>query len=93
MAGRAPHRDEVADRLRAILEDDAARAEVSAWAQGWIEKLGELDEADTKDRAVWRAMVRMVGVHLPNADGTYADGAETVRAWLDDLTGSPAPQQ
>jgi hypothetical protein len=85
MSSRAPSRDEVEERLRAALEDDSERAAVASWAQQWIEQLGELDEADTRDRAVWRAMVRLVGVNLQTG-GAYHDGKETLSAWLDDLT-------
>ena len=88
MAGRAPRREEVADRLRAMIEDDGERDAASAWAQEWIERLGELNEAETRDRAVWRAMVRLVGVNMA-AGGGYNDTKATLRAWLEDLTSAP----
>ena len=86
---RAPFRNEVAARLRSILdagEDSTeARSDASAWAQEWILE----EDPDTRDRAVWRALVRLVGVTLPLPDGGYADGPETVREWLDDLESAP----
>lgn len=88
MPSHAPTRDELAERLRAMIEDDGERDAVSDWAQDWIERLGELDEADTRDRAVWRAMVRLVGVNMA-AGGGYNDTKATLRAWLEDLTSAP----
>lgn len=85
---RAPQRDEITERLRAILEDvedEAPRSDASSWAQEWILE----EDPDTRDRAVWRALVRLVGVTLRHADGSYADGPETVREWLNDLETAP----
>ncbi|HVK07025.1 MAG TPA: hypothetical protein VM490_26390 [Armatimonadaceae bacterium] len=86
---RAPLREEVAERLRALLAGDdgegAARSDASAWAREWILE----DDPDTRDRAVWRALVRLVGVTLRHDDGTFADGPETVREWLNDLESAP----
>lgn len=84
---RAPHRDEVIERLRGVLDDETTREDASAWAQEWILE----DNPDTRDRAVWRALVRMVGLRLTDDAGNYVDRAEKLQAWLDDLLSAPKP--
>ena len=88
MATKAPTRSEVEDKLRSLLDNDDERASVAKWARRWI----EMRNPDTRDPAVWKALVRLVGADLRATDqADYRYSEEDFRAWLGDFLASPAP--
>jgi hypothetical protein len=88
MATKAPTRSEVEDKLRSLLDNDDERASVAKWARRWI----EMRNPDTRDPAVWKALVRLVGADLRATDqADYRYGEEDFRAWLGDFLAAPGP--
>jgi len=79
--GRPVTREEVEEKLVALLLGELTREAAADWAGAIVRS----DRPDVPDLAVWRAIVALSGVDLISTDRPYLHGQDDIRKWLDDL--------
>ena len=78
-----PTQDQVAEKLRDLIDGHMTPEAASEWASPWITKLDEVDDAKVK-----RALVELAGADMvADMEGHHLHGRTDFASWLKELTG------
>lgn len=78
-----PTHDEVATKIRELIAGTVTPEAAAEWANPWITKLDQIDDARVK-----RALVELGGADMIiDMEGGKLHGREDFMAWLKELTG------
>lgn len=79
----SPTRDQVVEKLRALVAGEITPEAASDWARPWITKLEEVTDGKVK-----RSLVQLAGADLiVDMKGHLLHGPEDFVAWLKEFTG------
>jgi len=81
VAKAAPTRDEVAEKLRGLIDGHLSREEIAEWASTWVRMRDPL----VSDPRVWNALTEMAGADLISLDRPYLYDKIDFEVWLNDL--------
>lgn len=79
----APSRQEVAEKLRALIDGSLSREDASKWAAHWI----AADDPGVEDDRVWRALEGLVSADAPSTDREFLYERIDFEEWLKELLG------
>jgi hypothetical protein len=82
-----PSRAELAERLREIIRNPAARAATAAWASEYIVFDAPQLYPPIEDPMVSATLQRLSAADAPSTDRPYLYGEQDFLAWLEELLG------
>jgi hypothetical protein len=80
--------DEVKNVFQEVLDNKLTREDASAWAKKLqqAEDLGELTYNPKSDEtAIWRGITYLLGIDLPNDQGSYLHSNEDIATFINSL--------
>ena len=83
-----PARADVASNIESLIKGNITRQEVAEWAAEYVTYDDPQIYPEINDKAVWEALVALVGADQPSTDRPYLYELADFQAWLEALKGA-----
>ncbi len=86
---QVPSRQQMAEVLESLIQDETKRREISEWAGEYIIFDNPQLYPEVTDPAVWRTLKFLMGADLISTDREFLHTVEDFREWLNEIKTAP----